>query len=143
MIFAIDFDSTLFEEWYPDVGPMLPHAKEVVNWLYNQGHTIIIWTCREGEVLDAAIEALDLNGVKYHYVNVNDPERIKRYGWDSRKLGCDVMIDDRCLFFKNNGVDWYEIEKMIKQYLANGTSDNLSCGRVGVGQDPHSQSPRG
>lgn len=113
-VIAIDADNTIFEEWYPDVGPLIPGAKETINHLYNSGHTIIIWTCREGEQLDPVIDALDMYGIKYHYINTNAPEKTERYGWDSRKIGCDILIDDRSVYFKAlGGIDWSEIDKML------------------------------
>ena len=48
LILSIDFDNTIVEEFYPDIGPLRDNAKEVINSLYNQGHTIIINSCRSG-----------------------------------------------------------------------------------------------
>lgn len=108
LVIAIDFDSTLAVEEYPDIGVAIDGAVDVANWLYDKGHTIIIWTCREDEYATDAMEWLEMNGFKYHYFNENCPERIDKYSKDSRKIGCDVLIDDRCIFSKMMGreVDW-------------------------------------
>ena len=114
MVIVIDFDGVCVEEEYPYIGRPLPNAVKVINKLYDQGHTIIIWSCREGESLEEAIEALDLHGFKYHHINQNCPERKKRFGGiDSRKVGGDVYIDDKCLPYLLKGIDWLEIDKML------------------------------
>ena len=120
MVIAIDFDNTIFVEEYPFVGDLIDGAKETINKYYNLGHTIIIWTCRHGDTADAAMEALSLHGIKYHYFNENDPERIAKYGNDSRKIGCDVLIDDRDPYNKLHGVDWQKIDNMLQKIAHNG-----------------------
>lgn len=59
------------------------------------GHTIIIWTCREGERLLEAVNWLLAHDIPFDYVNQNDPDRTARYNNDSRKVGADVYIDDK------------------------------------------------
>lgn len=46
MIFAIDFDGTIVEHKYPEIGALKPSAKQVINELYGKGHYIIIWRSR-------------------------------------------------------------------------------------------------
>lgn len=108
LVILVDFDNTIVHEKYPDVGPAVNGAKETINWLHALGHTIIIWTCREGDYADDAIEYLIDNGIRFDYFNQNCPERTEKYGWDSRKIGSDIMIDDRSIFSKMMGdvVDW-------------------------------------
>jgi hypothetical protein len=112
---CVDFDETLFHDEFPDVGPPLPGAIEALNKLYDQGHTLLIWTCREGEEAENAILALEREGAKYHRFNHNDPERIARYGYDSRKLGCDILIDDKCVYSYAIGIRWDEILGIIEE----------------------------
>ena len=117
-IIAIDFDGVIYEEGaYPFVGEPIPKAIDTINKYYNQGHTIIIWTCREGEAAEEAILALERDGAKYHFFNNNDHNRIAQYNNDSRKIGCDIYIDDKSLNFLVNGVDWDDIATMINYVL--------------------------
>jgi len=118
MIIAVDLDNTMFKEEYPEVGEIYPKAIEVVNSWYDRGHVIIINTCREGKPLEIALHALHKAGLKWHYANANDPDRIAMYGWDSRKIGCDVQIDDRGIYEKVHGVNWDHIEEWFNIFEA-------------------------
>jgi len=92
---AIDFDGTIADDAYPGIGDMMPGAGEVINRLYDSGYIIVIWTCREGELQKQAEKWLFDHGIKYHYFNANIPGQTTKYGYDSRKIGADVFIDDR------------------------------------------------
>ena len=116
-VIAIDFDNTIFEDEYPYVGEPIEGAIDVINKYYNQGHTIIIWTCREDDAAEEAILALEREGAKYHYFNNNDPERVDKYNNDSRKIGCDILIDDKSIHSLVIGIDWEEIDMILDAYL--------------------------
>ena len=95
MIIAVDFDDTIaYSDWPTIVGPV-EGAVEYINKLYDEGHQIIIWTCREGEHKQAAIDFLEEQGIKYHRINENCPDRTAFYNNDSRKIGADLYIDDK------------------------------------------------
>lgn len=95
MILAIDFDNTIVKEEYPSIGPLLENAKQVINQLYDDGHYIIIWTCRsEDAELNAEMFLLD-NGINFHKINAHNPHNIHRYGNDTRKISAHMYIDDR------------------------------------------------
>jgi len=116
-VIAIDFDDTIFADEYPFVGEPLPGAIDTINKYYNQGHTIIIWSCREGDYAEEAILALEREGVKYHFFNNNAPERTAKYGYDSRKIGADIFIDDRSIHALVVGIEWDEIDMILESYL--------------------------
>lgn len=97
-IIAVDFDGTLFDSCFPDVGtPRL----EVINWAIaaqQSGHVVILWTCREGEALQAAVQACAEHGLHFDAVNELPVEYWER-GADRpyRKLFADIYVDDRAL----------------------------------------------
>lgn len=100
MIYAIDFDGTLCDEQYPDTGP--PHM-DVINrlkTLRKQGHKLILNTCREGELLQKAIDYCKFFGLTFDAHNENLPELIEKYGGDCRKISADFYIDDKNLFWE-------------------------------------------
>ncbi len=116
MIIAIDFDGTIVEDCFPEVGKMIPGAKEVINELYAEGNKIIIWTSRSGIALARAIEWLVKSGIRYHHINESCPDNLKEYGGkDTRKVFADIYIDDKGLI--NLPPDWYEIREMIRDKL--------------------------
>ena len=47
-ILALDFDGTIVEHKFPDIGALKPNVVGVINQLFNEGYYIIIWTCRSG-----------------------------------------------------------------------------------------------
>lgn len=94
-IIAVDFDNTLcFSDW-PNLGkPNLP----LIQYLKKQkasGSKIILWTCRAGKPLDDATDWCREQGLLFDAINDNLPEIVELYGNNSRKITCDVYIDDR------------------------------------------------
>lgn len=114
-IISIDYDDTIVYADYPNIGTIKPHAREVINNLYNQGHTIIIWTCRSGDHEQMAAMYLRDMGVKFHHINENHPENIVQYDSDSRKIFADIYIDDKQL----GGLpeSWLTIDEVLQEQL--------------------------
>jgi len=110
----IDFDGTIVEAKWPEIGEMKPNALTVINRLYDAGHKIVVNTCRVDQYAAAAYSWLVDNGFKFHAFNENLPELIEFYGSDTRKLSGDVYIDDKNL----GGIpdDWEEIWKQLAVY---------------------------
>lgn len=95
-VVAVDFDDSIAYTHYPTIIKPLPHAMDVLRVLMNDPYTILIlWTCREGEYLQQALDFCELYGIKFDYVNENCKERIEYYDNDSRKIGADLYIDDK------------------------------------------------
>lgn len=96
-VYAVDFDGTLCEDKYPDIGA--PNDALIISLilLRRQGNKLILWTCRSGEYLDQAVDWCKRQGLEFDAVNENLPERIQLYGNDCRKIGYDVLIDDKAV----------------------------------------------
>lgn len=96
-IIAVDFDGTLcFSDW-PDLGePNQPLIDYLRTWR-DQGNKLILWTCRAGEALSAALDWCHEQDLDFDAVNDNLPEIVALYGNNSRKVTCDYYIDDRML----------------------------------------------
>jgi hypothetical protein len=110
MIIAVDFDGTIVENRYPDIGPELPFAIESLKKIQNRGeHQLILWTVREGPLLEAAVEFCRSKGLEFYAHNQNHPD--SEMGGQSRKLNADLFIDDRNL----GGLpDWGLIYRMVQ-----------------------------
>ena len=110
MIIAVDFDGTIVEHEYPKIGKPIPFAFDALIKLRKDGHQLILWTIREGELLDEAVAFCRKNGVEFYSVNENlysDNE----LGYTSRKLKADLFIDDLNL----GGLpDWGVIYQLIQ-----------------------------
>jgi hypothetical protein len=86
----VDFDSTLTtgegDPWWVDPLDEEPRDEmiELVNDLYKQNHTIIIYTARREEVREETEYFLDKWDVMYHALDMEKP-------------GYDLLIDDRAI----------------------------------------------
>ena len=93
-IIAVDFDGTLAETDFPKI--IKPKLRMITfcKQLQKQGCILILWTCRCGEDLTAAVEFCEEYNLKFDYINENVPENIELYGNDSRKIFAHEYIDD-------------------------------------------------
>ncbi|MGN0494772.1 MAG: hypothetical protein ACI4GW_00955 [Lachnospiraceae bacterium] len=100
-IIAVDFDGTLCYSKWPDLGaPNIELVSFLCDWKA-KGNKLILWTCRSGELLEAALKWSRIQGIEYDAVNDNLPEIIEEYGCNSRKVSADYYLDDRALSWKD------------------------------------------
>lgn len=96
MVIAVDFDGTIVEHRYPEIGKEVPFAIQTLKMLIKEQHRLILWTVREGELLDEAVEWCRQRGVEFWAINKDYPEEEKENNNNySRKLKADLFIDDR------------------------------------------------
>lgn len=116
---AVDFDGTIVEERYPDIGPLIPNARNVLQRYRMAGGKVILWTCRTGQDLINALVFLTQNGISVDAANSHLPENMETFrrhfphvpdrDVESRKIPADMYIDDR----NPGGVDWLMIGKLL------------------------------
>ena len=115
-ILAVDFDNTIVDTdesvlRQPVIKGLRKDAKEVLQKLHDEGHYIIINTCRNVGNLQKAIDYLNENGVVYDIVNANHPDNVKKFKMDNRKIFADFYIDDKNI----GGIpEWEDIYNIIK-----------------------------
>ena len=114
MTIAVDFDGTIVTHKYPEIGEEIPFAIETLKMLINDRHRLILWTVREGELLDEAVNRCRERGVEFYAVNRDYPEETPETNEHfSRKIKADVFIDDCNL----GGLpDWGTIYRMISRH---------------------------
>lgn len=95
MIIAVDFDGTLVQDKFPEIGEAFTLRMRCVKLLRKHGHKVILWTCRTGKHLEDAVEFCKKHGVEFDAVNCNLPEVQEKWGGDTRKVYCDYYIDDK------------------------------------------------
>ena len=109
MIIAVDFDGTIVENKYPDVGKERPFAIQTLRTLQQEGNRLILFTSREGEELDAAVKYCHDRGLDFYAVNSNQPDDAL-FKHHTAKVIADLYIDDRNL----GGIpDWPTIYEVI------------------------------
>lgn len=97
MIIAVDFDGTLCQDKYPAIGNPMVGAVESMKRLWEEGHYLIIHTCRTSERLKDAINWLLEYNIPFHRVNDHCPTNVALYGEGGAKIYADVYIDDKNL----------------------------------------------
>lgn len=95
MIIAVDFDNTLSLGNWPDVGPANMPVIEALLERKERGDKIILWTCRGGDELSAAVAWCKIYGLEFDAVNANLPEMLEAWGFkDTRKVFANEYWDD-------------------------------------------------
>ena len=101
---AVDFDGTIVEHEFPEIGKPVPGAFEWLKRFQEAGATLILWTMRSngqvhGGALFDAVAFCGRHGIVFDYVNMNDQP------WtDSPKAYAKVYIDDAafgCPLYEN------------------------------------------
>lgn len=116
MVIAVDFDGTIVEHKYPAIGEEIPFATETLKMLIKDRHKLILWSVREGKLLEEAVEWCRKRGVEFYAVNRDYPEEtMQNNNHFSRKLKADYFIDDRNI----GGLpDWGQIYQMVHDNLS-------------------------
>ena len=91
MRIAIDFDGTIVEHRYPRIGKEIPFAIATLKQLQTERHLLVLWTVREGKLLDEAVDFCRKRGLEFYAVNANHPEEEVRNDMTSpcRKVEAD------------------------------------------------------
>lgn len=121
-IIAVDFDGTLCEDKWPEIGA--PN-KELIAYLKEQkatGAKLILWTCRVDDLLQNAVRWSSEQGLIFDTVNENLPEVLQWMGGDTRKIFANEYIDDRNFEFRQEG---HISEELIYRSVNDPMWDNL------------------
>ena len=119
-IIAVDFDDTLSLGGYPDCGKPSAAGFSVLRNFRKRGGKLILWTCRTGEDLTAAVEFCRQYGLEFDAINENVEEQLESWRQYcarnnkecivSPKIYADLYIDDKM----PADINWTAIEKLIK-----------------------------
>ena len=115
-IVAVDFDGTVVEHMYPNVGPDVPHAVSMLRVMRDLGNKIILYTMRSDSTLLDAVMWYKERNIELWGINEN-PEQ---HSWTgSPKVYANVYIDDAafgCPIIAFNGkpvVDWVAVGRRL------------------------------
>ncbi|WP_409515949.1 BT0820 family HAD-type phosphatase [Chishuiella sp.] len=121
-IIAVDFDGTIVDDKYPEIGKAKIFAFETMRQLQSEGYRLILWTYRSGKYLDEAIEFCKKNGIEFYAINNSFEEENFDKTKQSRKINADIFVDDRNLGGFPGWSDVYQIitKKIELSVDANG-----------------------
>ena len=96
-IIAVDFDGCLCEKKWPDIGAANWDAIHALIRRRAEGDKVILWTCRDGQMLDAAILWCLNHGLKFDAINDNLESNKEQFGNNTRKVFADEYWDDKAV----------------------------------------------
>jgi hypothetical protein len=97
LVIAVDFDGTLCEDAWPCIGAPKRAMIRLMIERQRMGDKIVLWTCREDESLDFAVQWCTSYGLYFDAANANLPEEQEKWQSNPRKIGADIYIDDKAL----------------------------------------------
>ena len=124
MIVAVDFDGTLCHDAWPGVNEMSLPGIYTLKIFKQNGGRLVLWTCRTGRSLQAAIDACAAYGLTFDAINENDPQHIEMWEADhgksvySPKVYADLYIDDKAMMCYE-GIPWLRVHHFL-----NGIDDS-------------------
>lgn len=111
-VIAVDFDGTLCENRWPEIGAPIAAVVDYVKRRQADGARLILWTNRSGERLDEAVHWCGKQGIVLNAVNENLPDVIERFGGDTRKVFADEYLDDKATQLEDIEKEYKEAQKM-------------------------------
>ena len=127
MYICIDFDGTIADHRFPEIGPPVPGALEWMGKFQNAGARLILFTMRSdggrsGDVLTDAVNYIQGNGIQLYGINKN-PTQVhwtsspKAYGQlyiDDAAFGCPLIQPEG---FQRPCVDWEVVGPAVMKML--------------------------
>lgn len=128
MYICVDFDGTIVDHCYPEIGNEAPGAIHWLRRLQDEGARLILFTMRSdtdfgGPMLTDAVNFLQSKGISLYGINNNPDQK----SWtESPKAYADVYVDDAafgCPLIKPPGfrrpcVDWEKVgPRLLKQVM--------------------------
>lgn len=125
-VICVDFDGTIADHVYPDIGRDVPGALRVLRELRDAGHRLVLWTMRcdgqrDGDVLSQAVAWCRKHGIEFDCVN--EPPWTQR-AWTTSPKVHGLLIDDNaigCPLRENPRaggrpyVDWDAVREILVQ----------------------------
>lgn len=141
---AIDFDGCLCDNAYPAIGA--PHWGVIARAKMEQeaGAGLILWTCREGQLLQEAVAACESWGLHFDAINESLLSWIAAFNNAPRKVGASEYWDDRAVPMGgeqevNQVIDAIGLPAVLEQCaeeLAELTQASLKMARKLRGENP-------
>jgi hypothetical protein len=127
MYICVDFDGTVVDHRYPDIGEPVPEAVVWLKRLQDHGAKLILFTMRSNRpdgvnLLRDAVQYLEENGIRLFGVNRNPDQDV----WTtSPKAYGEVYVDDSafgCPLIQPKGfarpcVDWRKVGPQLERML--------------------------
>lgn len=120
MIIAVDFDGTICDHVFPDIGREVPGAFAWLKRFQEAGARLILWTMRSdgqrhGDTLTQAVNFCEANGITFWGINSNpeqsswtsSPKQYAHVYIDDAAFGCPLVVNPRAS--GRDYVNWDEV----------------------------------
>lgn len=134
MVIAVDFDGTLcIGNNFPLIGEPRLWLIELVRKLKQDGHKLILWTCRENHggayyenknYLDDAVSWCSSHGIEFDAINQNINEAKYPNVKFCRKIACDWYIDDKAMIISDEDKTLTSSINILGKYIPNVILDS-------------------
>ena len=94
-IIAVDFDGTLVEDKFPEIGKKREIVWSAMKHAREKGAKIILWTSRDHHNLEDAVEYCRQQGFEFDAINENLKECREMFDNDTRK----VFANEFCEYY--------------------------------------------
>ena len=98
-IIAVDFDGTLVEDKFPEIGEPIEKTWELMKAAQENGAKIILWTSRDNQRLKDAVEFCTARDFHFDAINRNLDEVEILFNNDTRKVYANEYWDDKAVSF--------------------------------------------
>ncbi|MGM0410100.1 MAG: hypothetical protein ACQEQF_04980 [Bacillota bacterium] len=123
-IVAIDVDGVLVECDFPKLGKLKPFCLYFLREIKKAGWRRVLFTCRQNKYLQDVKNYFNKYNIKFDAYNDNSAITQKewdKFGYkDTRKIGYDIIVDDKSIFYQDNL--YIVTQKLLKIY--DGRVDN-------------------
>lgn len=120
MTIAVDFDGTLVQDKYPQIGEAAPYALDCVKLLQDLGAKIILYSMRGDYLLEEAVRYCENHKFFPSGINTNPDQDAWHdqhgYPYTTHKVYADVYIDDHNIEIHKTDtgcVDWNPLYHFI------------------------------
>lgn len=116
VLVAIDFDGTITKK-DDFINKEIIFNKKAIKYIQKIRKLpvkMILWTCRENEKLEVAVNELKKIGIEFDYLNQDNGKRRIH-----KKISADFYIDDRG---NDHRIRWRRIYKLIKKEVKKNES---------------------
>lgn len=114
VFWTIDVHDTIFYGLYERLqeNVFYPFAKEVLQFLSSKDDVVLIlFTCSYEDEIYRIIKYLNCTDIHFDYVNENPEVSNTTYGDYSKKMYCNILLEDKAGFEPK---DWYAIKKELE-----------------------------
>lgn len=113
-IIAVDFDGTLVEDKFPEIGTPRQWVWNEVFRAQGMGAKIILWTSRDNARLKDAVEFCTERGLHFDAINDNLDECKVMFNNDTRKVYANEYWDDKAVGYFCEKTEPYGVEEIYE-----------------------------